>query len=110
MAKKSFWRKIFKTRSEREIKRIEPIAQKIEDIHEHRGHQLYSSIRMTAMLYELFAYLIETGQNNHASTHINDKYVSAACDYIGKSYSNKNLTVEMIAEHICISSSRQRRI
>ena len=61
---------------------------------------------MTGMLYELFAYLIETGQNHHASTHINDKYVSAACDYIGKSYSNKNLTVEMIAEHICISRSR----
>ncbi len=82
------------------------IAQKIEDIHEQRGHQLCSSIRMTGMLYELFAYLIETGQNHHASTHINDKYVSAACDYIGKSYSNKNLTVEMIAEHICISRSR----
>ena len=32
MAKKSLWRKIFKTRSEREIKRIEPIAQKIEDL------------------------------------------------------------------------------
>lgn len=82
------------------------IAQKIENIHEHRGHQLCSSIRMTAMLYELFAYLIETGQNRHAGTHINDQYVSAACDYIGKSYSNKNLTVEMIAEYICISRSR----
>ena len=32
MAKKSLWRRIFKTRSEREIKRIEPIAQKIEDL------------------------------------------------------------------------------
>ena len=32
MAKKSLWRKIFKTRSEREIKRIEPIAQKIESL------------------------------------------------------------------------------
>ena len=32
MAKKSIWRKIFKTRSEREIKRIEPIAQKIENL------------------------------------------------------------------------------
>ena len=32
MAKKSFWHKIFKTRSEREIKRIEPIAQKIEGL------------------------------------------------------------------------------
>lgn len=81
------------------------IAQKIEDIHEHRGHQLCSSIRMTAMLYELFAYLIEAGQNNHAGMHINDKYVSSACDYIGKSYSNKNLTVEMIAEYLNVSRS-----
>ena len=69
------------------------IAQKIEDIHEHRGHQLFSSIRMTGMLYELFAYLIETGQKNHTGTQINDKY-------------DKNLTVEKIAEHICISRSR----
>ncbi len=30
MTEKSFWRKIFKTRSEREIKRIKPIADKIE--------------------------------------------------------------------------------
>ena len=82
------------------------IAQKIEDIHEHRGHQLVSSIRMTAMLYELFAYLIEIGQKNQTSTHINNKYVTAACSYIGKSYSDKNLTVEMIAEHISISRSR----
>lgn len=81
------------------------IAQKIEDIHEHRGYQLCSGIRMTAMLYELFAYLIEAGQNNRAGTHINDKYVSAACDYIGKSYSNKNLTVEMVAEYLNVSRS-----
>ena len=81
------------------------IAQKIEDIHEHRGLQVCSSIRMTAMLYELFAYLIEVGQNDHADKHINDKYVSAACDYIAKSYSNKNLTIEMIAEYVNVSRS-----
>ena len=81
------------------------IARRIEDIHEHRGHQLCSSIRMTAMLYELFAYLIEVGQNIQAGTHINDKYVSAACDYIGKTYSNKNLTVEMVADYLNVSRS-----
>lgn len=81
------------------------IAQKIEDIHEHRGHQLCSSIRMTAMLYELFAYLIEVGQNIHTGTHINDKYVSVACDYIGKSYNNKNLTVDMVAAYLNVSRS-----
>ena len=56
MAKKSFWRRIFKTRSEREIKRIEPIAQKIEDLEPTMQAKSDEELRaMTAQFKERLA-------------------------------------------------------
>ncbi len=88
------------------IRYVDPqVARKIEEIHEQRGLRLCSGIRMTALLYELFAFLIETGQNDRPDRNISDKYVSDACDFIGRAYSDKNLTVEMIADHLSVSRS-----
>ena len=56
MAKKSLWRRIFKTRSEREIKRIEPIAQKIEDLEPTMQAKSDEELRaMTAQFKERLA-------------------------------------------------------
>ena len=51
MSEKSFFRKIFKTRSEREIKKIEPLAQKIEDL--EPTMQAKSDEELRAMTMEL---------------------------------------------------------
>ncbi|MBR1918180.1 MAG: AraC family ligand binding domain-containing protein [Spirochaetales bacterium] len=82
------------------------IGNMIEEIYSYRGQQLYSIIKMTAKLYELLSYMVELSHKDLAHTDINDKYVSEASDFIGKNYSNRDLTVEMIAKYVCISRSR----
>ena len=82
------------------------IRKKIEDIHSVRGRQMYSVIRMTAKLYDLLSYMVELSFRDLNRRDLNNNYVSKACDYIGKNYSSKGLTVEKVASHVHISRSR----
>ena len=92
------------------LRQPEKLSTFFSDIYNIRGNKPYEIIRMTALLYNMLAYLIEENDNNlKGKAFFSTEQIQHACDFIAEHFAD-SITVQDVANELGICRSQLFRI